>query len=54
MHFYREGGSDKHLRDIGGILKISGGGLDQAYVSGWATRLGLIGIWEQITRRVGS
>lgn len=52
MHFYREGGSDKHLRDIGGIIKINGGRLDQTYISTWADRLGLTDIWEQITRRL--
>ncbi len=29
--YYQEGGSDKHLRDIAGILKFSGELLDQDY-----------------------
>lgn len=52
MHFYLEGGSDKHLRDIGGIIKIRGGDLDRAYISTWAGRLSLADIWEEILRQV--
>lgn len=48
MDFYREGGSDKHLRDIAGTLKISEGKVDTAYITAWAAKLGLSEIWEQI------
>lgn len=50
MEYYREGGSDKHLRDIAGVLKISGGEIDRAYVEDWAARLGLEEIWEGISK----
>lgn len=53
MDFYREGGSDKHLRDIAGILKISGEQVDQSYVSDWAQKLGLDDIWNLILQRLG-
>jgi hypothetical protein len=49
MDFFREGGSDKHLRDIRAMLKISGEKIDLTYITDWATRLGLIEIWNQIT-----
>lgn len=52
MDFYREGGSDKHLRDIGGIVKTSGERLDFAYIKEWATRLGLAEIWQELLRRL--
>jgi hypothetical protein len=52
MEFYREGGSDKHLRDITGILKVSGEGIDEAYIAEWADRLDLRDIWDAIKRRV--
>jgi hypothetical protein len=52
MDFYRDGGSDKHLRDIAGIIKISGDRLDFTYINSWASRLNLIDIWEQINRRI--
>ncbi len=53
MEFYREGGSEKHLRDITGILKISGEEVDMRYIEEWAGRLGLVDIWEAIKNRVG-
>lgn len=52
MEFYREGGSEKHLRDITGILKISGDAVDQTYISEWAIHLGLTEIWDAILRRL--
>jgi hypothetical protein len=46
MVYYKEGRSDKHLRDIAGILKISRDIVDLAYIALWAGRLGLEDIWE--------
>jgi hypothetical protein len=51
MDFYREGGSEKHLRDIAGTLRISGEKIDRAYVSQWAEKLGLSNIWKVILDR---
>jgi len=53
MEYYRDGGSEKHLRDIAGVLKVSGDRLDRAYIATWAARLGLESIWEAIVKRVG-
>ncbi len=52
MEYYRDGGSEKHLRDITGILKVSGEAIDMAYITDWARRLGLIEIWEAIKSRL--
>jgi len=52
MKYYREGGSEKHLRDITGILRISGSAMDKDYISLWAKRLGLTEIWEAINERL--
>lgn len=52
MEYYREGGSEKHLRDITGILKVSGEDVDLNYISGWAERLGLVEIWQAVLKRV--
>jgi len=52
MEYYREGGSEKHLRDITGILKISGELIDRDYIFGWAQRLGLTEIWAAVQRRL--
>lgn len=52
MEFYKEGGSEKHLRDITGILKISGDTVDWNYISEWAKRLGLTDIWNAVQKRL--
>lgn len=51
MEYYREGGSDKHLRDIAGVLRVSGDRVDRRYVEEWAGRLGLTEIWMGIVER---
>ncbi|HEX5647556.1 MAG TPA: hypothetical protein VFX56_11345 [Nitrospira sp.] len=52
MEYYQAGGSDKHLRDITGMLTISGPEIDQAYIAEWADRLGLRRIWDMIQERL--
>jgi len=51
MQYYQEGGSEKHLRDITGILKVAGPQIDRDYVAEWATRLGLDTIWSAVSSR---
>ncbi len=46
--YYKEGGSDKHLRDIAGVLAISCDLIDQARVAEWAQRLGVLNLWQQV------
>ena len=53
MIYYREGQSEKHLRDIAGMLQISGEKIDRAYISQWAETLGLQEVWQAVLRRVG-
>lgn len=48
LQFHAEGGSDKHLRDVASVLRISGADLDRDYVTEWADRLGLREIWDLI------
>ncbi|MGQ0812266.1 MAG: hypothetical protein ACT4OO_13730 [Nitrospiraceae bacterium] len=52
MEYYQAGGSDKHVRDITGMLKISGNEIDQAYIVDWANRLGLRPMWDMIQQRL--
>jgi hypothetical protein len=52
MVYYQEGGSEKHLRDIAGILRIQGAALESKYVEDWAKRLGLTSVWQVIQERV--
>jgi hypothetical protein len=53
MQYYRDGGSEKHLRDISGILKISGPEIDKDYIALWAERLNLMDIWNLILNEIG-
>lgn len=46
--YYREGGSDKHLRDIAGMLAISREEIDGVYISEWAGKLGIEEIWQAV------
>ena len=52
LAFYQQGGSDKHLRDIAGVLRLQGPALDRDYIQGWAARLGVGHIWQQVLDRV--
>ena len=54
MEYFREGGSEKHLRDIAGVLKTSREQIDIAYIAGWAKQMGLDNIWNAIQKRTGS
>ena len=49
--YYRQVESGSHLRDILGILRVSGPELDESYIRGWAERLGLGPLWEQIRKQ---
>jgi len=48
LEYYREGGSDKHLRDIAGVLATMGAEIDQRYIAAWAQRLGVLRIWRRV------
>ena len=41
LFYFKEGGSDKHLRDVAGIILIQGEKIDQAYLDEWAAKLGV-------------
>ena len=48
LEYYREGGSDKHLRDIAGVVRIMGDELDLQYLEAWARRLGVASLWAKV------
>jgi hypothetical protein len=54
MKYYKQGGSEKHLRDITSILKISGEIIDRRYIASWSGRLQLMEIWQAILQRLAS
>lgn len=53
LEYYRDGGSEKHLRDIAGVLKISGAQIDFTYIDEWARQLGLSDIWTKVRTTAG-
>lgn len=52
LWYYSIGGSDKHLRDIAGVLRVSGDQVDRATVARWAAALGYSDVWEAVLRSV--
>ena len=52
LWYFAEGGGDRHLRDIAGILRVTGDGVSRAEVERWATQLGYLEIWQQIVAKV--
>jgi hypothetical protein len=52
--FYQEGGSDKHLRDIASIFRISGPSLDRRYLDDWSLRVRVNKEWRMVLQRATS
>jgi hypothetical protein len=52
--YYRLSGgvSEKHLRDIAGIMKLQGSKLDREYVSQWDDKVGVAAEWNMVQQRV--
>ncbi len=46
LEYFREGGSEKHLRDIRAILNVSGEELDRAALNEWVVRRGVLAEWQ--------
>jgi hypothetical protein len=53
MEYYREGASEKHIRDILSMLKISGEVIDRKYIEQWAEKKNLTEIWSAVIARIG-
>ena len=49
LWYFSEGGGDRHLRDIAGILRVSGERVDRKEIERWAKELGYLEIWRQVT-----
>ena len=47
LEYFREGGSDKHLRDIGAMLKVSGEQINQTDLDEWVRRQGVESEWQK-------
>lgn len=47
LEWASEGGSDRQLEDVAGILRVCGVTLDLAYVERWTAELGLAELWTR-------
>ncbi|MGF1583051.1 MAG: nucleotidyl transferase AbiEii/AbiGii toxin family protein [Gemmataceae bacterium] len=50
--YFQEGGSEKHLRDIVGVLEVQGKNIDSEYLNDWITKFGLESEWQLIQDRM--
>ena len=48
LEYFREGRSEKHLRDIRAMLAVSGEQLDRAALADWVQRQGVDSEWRQV------
>jgi len=49
LEYFREGGSEKHLRDIRGMLNISGSQINQTDLQEWVQRQDVTAEWQKVT-----
>ena len=49
LEYYREGGSEKHLRDIRAMLTVSSELIDRSVLHDWITRRQVGGEWGKVT-----
>jgi hypothetical protein len=47
LEFFNIGASDRHLRDIAGLLKVSGQKVDRDYIARYAL-FGVADIWQRV------
>jgi hypothetical protein len=52
LEYFQEGGSDKHVRDIAGILKVQAERIDRSYIADSARARGLAETWSEVLQRV--
>jgi hypothetical protein len=50
--YFREGGSEKHLRDIVGVVKVQADKLDRHYIAHWAKELEVENEWRLALSRL--
>jgi len=52
LWYYQEGKSEKHLRDIAAMLRVSGDQIDTSYIDHWASQLGFTPEWQAVLDRL--
>lgn len=51
LEYFREGGSEKHLRDIRGMLQVSGDQINQTDLTQWVQRQRVEAEWRMVRER---
>lgn len=51
LEYFKEGGSEKHLSDIRGMLEVSGESFDMGAIKEWVNRLALEPEWHKVDPR---
>jgi hypothetical protein len=51
LEFFKQGGSDKHIRDIAGVLRISGESINRAFIGRVAAHFGTSDAWQLAQQR---
>ncbi len=51
LEYYRLGESEKHLKDIEGVLAVCGDQIDRTYIATWCQQLGLSDAWQLVLSR---
>ena len=54
LEYFRQGESDKHLRDIAGVVKVMGEKIDHEYIELWSRCLGLESLWKKVLEKTTS
>lgn len=52
LWYYREGGSEKHLRDVAAMLQVSGEMIDKEYIGHWTEQLDFTEEWQAVLDRL--
>ena len=52
LMYFQLGGSEKHLRDIAGMLLIMDERIDHVFISTWANKLAVAAEWQLVLARV--
>ena len=54
LEFFREGGAEKHVQDIVGVLRVTGEELDTSMLTGAINKLNLDNQWATVQERLKS
>lgn len=52
LEYFQLGESEKHIRDICGILKVQGDRIDRPYILDWVKRKNIEEIWQAVLERL--